>query len=91
MKRGRRSFSVALVGRSVLVVKLRKDVAQLVRNGQADMRGILEQAEAFIAHVEADHGPAQSAAGAYNMQIDRLFHSNEIDQILLDHIRVPVQ
>lgn len=70
MKRGRRSFSVALVGRSVLVVKLGKDVAELIRNGQANMGGILKQAQPFVRHVEADHGSAQRAPGAYHMQVD---------------------
>ena len=48
MKRGRRSFSVALVGRSLFVMKLGQDIAQLIRDGQADMRGILKQAQPLV-------------------------------------------
>lgn len=70
MKRGRRSFSVALVSRSLFVIKLGQDIAQLIRDGQADMRGILKQAQPLVRHIEADDRTPERTARAHHMQID---------------------
>jgi hypothetical protein len=61
MKRGRRLFSVALVGRSLFVMKLGQDVAQLVRNGQADMCGIFKQAQALVSSLMVNFLNAKKA------------------------------
>ncbi len=53
-RNGRRLFAVTLVGRSLFVVQLRQDIPELVRDGQADVGSVLQQAQSFIAHVKAD-------------------------------------
>ena len=44
-------------------MELGKDISELVRDGQANVRRVLQQAQTLIAHVEADDSTPESAAG----------------------------
>ena len=65
-------------------MQLCKRLPELVWHGQSDVSGVLEQTQAFITQVEADHCAAQCAAAAYDMHIDDVCHADQHqDQHLL--------
>ena len=60
-----------IIGRfdSFPVMQLFENGLELFRDGQAEMRGVLQHGHALVGEVEADHGPAQRAAAAYDVQV----------------------
>ena len=58
---------VGIIGRSgrFPIMQLFKDCLELFRDGQAEVRCVFQHGHAFVGKVEAYHGPAQRAAGAY--------------------------
>ena len=56
-------------------MQLREHVLHLVGNGQADMGRVLQQGQALVGEIEANHGAAQRGAGAYDMNIYHVGHA----------------
>ena len=58
------------------VVQLFQNSLEFLRHGQAEMRGVFQHAHALVGKVEAYHGPAQRAAGAYDVQVYDVRHAD---------------
>ena len=58
-------------------MQLGKDLAELVRDRQSKVGGVFQQAQAFIAQVEADDGPPQDGPAADYMCVDDVGHTDQ--------------
>ena len=51
------------------IMQLFQNDLELFRDRQAEVRCVFQHGHAFVGKVEAYHGPAQRAAGAYYVQV----------------------
>ena len=58
-------------------MKLRKDVFQLLGNGQSQIGSVLQQTQAFIAQVKADDGTPQDSSAADYVYVDDVGHTDQ--------------
>lgn len=67
-------------------MKLFQNGLQLVRDGQADVGRVLQQAQALVGQIESDHRAPQRTAGADHMQINdvRNTHHEQDEHLFAD-------
>ena len=58
-------------------MQLLKNSLEFLRHGQAEVRSVFQHAHALVGEVEAHHGPAQCAAGAYDVQVYDVRHTDQ--------------
>ena len=64
----------------VLIMQLAQHFLELLRHWQPQMAGVLKQADALIAQVEAYDRPSQRRAVAYHMCVQHVTHAHQRDQ-----------
>ena len=56
----------------VFIMQLTQHCLELLRHGQSQVRGVLQQADAFVAKVEAYDGASQRGACAHQMCVQHV-------------------